>query len=207
MCFEQVAAILDLEPNPAFFLSPSSHTPVHGARQSSITRHQKHLACPSLISLLWTLVLQTKSLALKLDPSVSCKKRNLDLKLLLLCVCVRFIFSSSHLSLKKNTPPKCSSNALFLKNPTPRSWFYKFPFGRCSNGPLCLKTCTSTRTRRRRCGGICIVAFGTTIFIFFVSDFFSFHFFFFCHHQHQGSCREDILFHWQQENNICLCKV
>lgn len=25
------------------------------------------------------------------------------------------------------------------KNPTPRSWFYEFPFGCCSDGPLCLK--------------------------------------------------------------------
>lgn len=76
---------LNIDSNLPFFFSPSSHTPVHGARQSLTTRHRKQLACPSLILLLWTLVLQTKSLALKLDPSVSCKKRNLDLKLLL-CV-------------------------------------------------------------------------------------------------------------------------
>lgn len=95
---------------------PSSHTPVHGARQSLTTRQRKHLACPSLISLLWMLVLQTKSSALKLDLSVSCKKRNLDLKLLL-CVCVCFIFSSSHLSLKE-TPTKHFANA---KSPTQRS--------------------------------------------------------------------------------------
>lgn len=141
------------------------------------------------------LVLQTKSSALKLDLSVSCKKRNLDLKLL--CVCVCFIFSSSHLSLKE-TPTKHFANA---KSPTQRSWFYELPFGRCSDGPLCLKTCTSTRWRR--CGGVCIVVFGTTTF--FVSD--SFLFCFFYHHQHQGSCKEDILFHWQQEYNICFCKV
>lgn len=135
--FNNAAAILIVDPNSLFFFSASSHTPVHGARQSLSTRHRKHLACRSLILLLWMLVLQTKSSALKLDPSVSCKKRNLDLKLLL-CVCVCFIFSSSNLSLKK-APPKHFSNAIFLKNPTPRSWFYEFPFGRCFNGPLCLK--------------------------------------------------------------------
>lgn len=113
-----ILPFLPFDPNCPFF-SLSSHTPVHGARQSSTTRHRKHLACPSLISLLWMLVLQTKSSALKLDLSVSCKKRNLDLKLLL-CVCVCFVFSSSHLSLKR-TPPKHFSNAIFLKNPTPCS--------------------------------------------------------------------------------------
>lgn len=83
--------LLNVNPKSPSFPPPSSHTPVHGARQSLTTRHQKHLACPSLISLLWMLVLQTKSSALKLDPSASCKKRNLDLKLLLrACVC--FIF-------------------------------------------------------------------------------------------------------------------
>lgn len=36
-------------------------------------------------------------------------------------------------------PTKHSPNAIFLKNLTLHSWLYKFPFGRCSDGPLCLK--------------------------------------------------------------------
>lgn len=164
--------ILNADPNPPLFFSSSSHTPVHGARQSSTTRHRKHLACPSLILLLWMLVLQTKSSALKLDPSVSCKKRNLDLKLLL-CVCVCFIFSSSHLSLKK-TPPKRFSIAIFLKNPTPRSWFYECPFGRCSDGPLCLKPALQQDGDD---AAVCIVVFGTTTFFLFLTLVFFFVFF------------------------------
>lgn len=57
------------------------------------------------------------------------------------CVCVRvcFIFSSSHLAPKRNPYKTLVLCHLFEKNLTPSTWFYKFPFGCCSDGPLCLK--------------------------------------------------------------------
>lgn len=55
-----------------------------------------------------------------------------------MCACVCFIFSSSHLSLK-NPHQNVTLMPFFWKNPTPCSWFYEFPFGCCSDGPLCLK--------------------------------------------------------------------
>lgn len=101
--FDPVILIFEIDHN--LYIFSYSHTPEHGARRSLTIRQQKHLASPSLILLLWTLVLQTKSLALKLDLSVSCKKRNLDLKVLCVYACVCF-FSSSHLSPKKKAHQK-----------------------------------------------------------------------------------------------------
>lgn len=83
------------------------------------------------------------------------------------CCCVRvcvLFFSSSHLSLKE-TPTKHFTNAIRSEKAQPLARdSARFPFGRCFNGPLCLKTCISTRWRW--CGGVRIVTFRTTSFLF-----------------------------------------
>lgn len=70
-------------------------------------------------------------------------------------------------------PTNHSPDAIFLKNLTLRSWFYKFPFGRCSDGPLCLKPAL----RREQDGGSVEASASSRLgplLFFFVSDFFLF---------------------------------